>query len=321
MDLIYTNANFEDVGVFHDYSFDLAFGTDENDFELKVDSKNHCFCAKCLVYIEGTEYGGIIDGIAVDTSDDKLTYNGRTWHGILETRVIEPNENEPYYIVSGEANAVIGTLIEKLGLSDLFEASTKNSGLVIKEYQFARYVDAYKGITNMLESVSGKMQLIFKNGKVVISALPVVDYSEDEQFDNDQIELRVEKAYSTVNHLICLGKGELTERLVVHLYSDADGNISEKQTFYGIDEVVKTYELNTADTTEKLIEDGTKKLKEYNSGNKVEMDFEAELTVYDVGDIVGAKEITTGVFVKEKITKKIVTIEKGVTNIEYKVGE
>lgn len=321
MDLIFTNSKFEDVGVLSDYSFDLAFGTDENNFELTVDSSNNCCCEKSLVYIEGTEYGGIIDGIAVDTAENKLTYNGRTWHGILETRVIEPNEGEAYYIVSGEANAVIGSLIDRLGLSDLFEASTDDSGLMINSYQFARYVDAYKGITAMLESVSGKMRLIFKNGKVIVSALPIVDYSEDEEFDSDQIELNVEKTYNTVNHLICLGKGELTERLVVHLYADADGNISENQTLFGIDEVEKTHEMSSTDTVEKLIEEGTKKLKEYNSGGKVDMDFEAEETLYDIGDIVGARENTTGIFVKEKISKKIVTIEKGVANIEYKVGE
>lgn len=321
MDLIYTNARHEDVGVLLDYSLDLAFGKDENNFELKVDSKNHCCCAKGLLYIEGSEYGGIVDGIAVDSGDDELTYNGRTWHGILETKVIEPDAGEAHYIVTGEANTVIGGLIDRLGLSALFEASAENSALMIKEYQFDRYIDGYSGIVKMLESVSGKMRLVFKNGKVIISALPIVDYSETEQFDNDLIELKVEKTYNPVNHLICLGKGELTERLIVHLYSDAEGNVSEKQTFFGIDEITKTYEQSNEAEREKLIESGTKKLQEYNSGGKVDMDFEAEANIYDVGDIVGAKELTTGIFVKEKITKKIVTIEKGVTNIEYKVGE
>ena len=321
MDLIYTNSSFEDMGVFHDYSFDLAFGKDENDFELTVDSQNHCCGAKSLVYIEGTEYGGIVDGIAVETSDNQIVYSGRTWHGILETKVIEPDAGESHYIVSGEANAVISSLIERLGLFELFEASKENSGLMIKDYQFARYVDAYKGITDMLESVSGKMRIIFKNGKAIISAFPLVDYSESEQIDNDSIDFKVEKTYNTVNHLICLGKGELTERLIVHLYSDENGNISENQFFFGIDEITKTYEQTNEEEREKLIESGTEKLKEYNSGGKVDMDFDTVANIYDVGDIVGAKEIITGVFVKEKIIKKIVTIEKGVAKIEYKVGE
>lgn len=321
MDLIYTNSDFEDEGVLLDYSFDLAFGADENDFSLTIDPRNHCCKSKSLVYIEGTEYGGIIDSVAVDTANNELTYSGRTWHGILETRVIEPDEGQAYYIVSGEANTVINGLLERLELAELFEASNENSGLILENYQFDRYIDGYKGIVKMLESVSAKMRLIFNKGKVTVSALPAVDYSEDEQFDTDQIDLRIEKSYSAVNHLICLGKGELTERLILHLYADKDGNISETQSLFGLDEVVKTYEINNADTIEKLTTDGTKKLKEYNSGGFVEMDFENEANVYDVGDTVGSYDYTTDVTVKEKITKKIITIKNGNTNIEYKVGE
>lgn len=321
MDLIYTNSSFEDAGVLFDYSFDLAFGKDENDFELIVDVKNNCCERNSLIYVEGTEYGGIIDGIAIDTANDKLTYTGRTWHGVLSSKIIEPETSEAYYIVSGEANAVIRSLIRRLGLSVLFEADQTDSGLYISDYQFSRYVNAYEGIVSMLDSISAKMRIIFKNGRAVISALPIIDYSADEQFDNDQLALKVEKTFNTVNHLICLGKGELADRLCVHLYADSAGNISEKQTLFDVDEVTKTYELNSVDDLEKLISDGTKKLKEYNSGGKVEMDFENEQNLYELGDIVGTQEITTGVFVKGKITKKIVTIENGVANIEYKVGE
>lgn len=320
MDLIYTNEAREDLGVLFDYSFDLAFGEDENDFELTVDINNNCCVPKSYVYIEGTEYGGIIDGMKVDTSKDTITYNGRSWHGIIGSKVIEPDAGEAYYIVSGEANAVLTSLFERLGLSDLFKGSAVSSGLEVKDYQFNRYVDAYEGIVGMLESVSAKLQLSFKDGFVTVSAVPAVDYSTDEEFDSDQIDFKIEKTYNPVNHLVCLGKGELTERLVVHLYSDADGNVSGNQTFFGLDEVMKTYELNTADTVEKLITDGTKKLTEYNTAGKVNIDFDTELTVYDVGDIVGAKEVITGVFVKEKIIKKIVTIEKGATKIDYKIG-
>jgi hypothetical protein len=42
MDLIYTNTRLEDVGVLKDYTFDLAFGSDENDFEVTIDSSKHC---------------------------------------------------------------------------------------------------------------------------------------------------------------------------------------------------------------------------------------------------------------------------------------
>lgn len=321
MDLIYTNAAHEDVGVLKDYNFDLAFGSDENDFEVTIDSKNHCCESKCFLYIEGTEYGGIVDGLRIVTKDNELVYFGRTWHGVLDSKILQPDSGQDHLIVSGEANAVMAELIDRIGLSDIFTASTRNSGLTISSYKMERYISAYSGIKKMLAAVSGKLNFKFRNGKVEISALPIVDYSEDEQFDNDQVSMDVKKTDNPINHLICLGKGELSERQVIHLYADAEGNISENQTFIDIDEIATTFDYSNAESLEDLKKKGIEKLKSYFSADTAKMDFDAERTVYDIGDIVGAKEIITGSFVKEKITKKIVTIKKGKTNIEYKVGE
>ncbi len=321
MDLIYTNAAREDLGVLHDYTFDLAFGSDENNFELTVDSYNNCCVTDAFVYIEGTEYGGIVDGLKVVTKDNKLIYSGRTWHGILEKKVLKPDEGSDYLTVSGEANEVIAALLERVGLSELFSASSDDSGLTISNYNMHRYVDAYTGITQMLETVSGKLHFEYQSGTVTLSALPVVDYSQCEQFNSDQVKMEITKQYRNVNHLVCLGAGELSERQIVHLYADEKGDISENQTFFGLDEVEETYDNSNTDSLEELKEKGTEKLKGYAKSGKIKLDFAAEQTVYDVGDIVGAKEIITGEFVKEKITKKIVTINKGQTNIEYKVGE
>ena len=321
MDLIYTNRNREDVGVLKDYTFDLAFGSDENDFELTLDISNHCCEADCLVYIEGTEYGGVVDKMNIITKDDKLIYKGRTWHGILASKVVVPDSGKAYLTVSGEANSVIGSLLERLGLTDLFEASKESSGLTIRGYSFDRYTDGYSGLTKMLTSVSGKLKFTFKTDKVVVSAHPIVDYSLDEQFDNDQVELEIEKANNAVNHLICLGKGELVERQVVHLYVDGNGNISESQSFTGLQEVTSVYDYPNVESLDELKKGGIEKLKEYANGNKVQMDFATEEVTYDIGDIIGAREIITGTFATEKIIKKIVTITQGLVNIQYKVGE
>lgn len=321
MDLIYTNTSREDVGVLKDYTFDLAFGSDENDFEITINSNKHCCEAKCLLYIEGTEYGGIVDGVRVVTKSNSLSYFGRTWHGVLDSKILEPDAGENYLFVSGEANSVIGRLIDRIGLSDLFESSPVDSGLTISSFKMDRYITAYSGIKKMLESVSGKLNFTFRDGKVSVSAVPIVDYSQDEQFDNDQVEMDIKKTENPINHLVCLGKGELSERQVIHLYADAKGNISEHQTFTGIDEVAEKYDYSSVESLEELKKSGTEKLKEFWASNTAKMDFAAESTVYDVGDIVGAKEIVTGTLVKERITKKIVKIEKGKTNIEYKVGE
>ena len=321
MDLIYTNELHEDEGVLHDFELDLAFGKDENDFELTVDSNNHCCTAGCFVYIENTEYGGIIDNIKVVTKDEKILYGGRTWHGILKSKIIKPDVGSRHYVVSGEATHVIDSVIDRIGLSELFSASEEDSGLTLNNYQFDRYIDAYNGIAKMLESVSGKLKFVFSEGKVVLSALPSIDYSESEQFDCNQVSMSIEKPLNFVNHLVCLGKGELIDRLVLHLYADSNRNISESQTFSGLDEYELTYESNSSETLEKLKEDGTKKFKEILTDGKADINLHAEDSEYDIGDIVGSTENITKIEVKEKITKKIVTISKGSIKIEYKVGE
>lgn len=320
MDLIFTDTRRQDVGVLKDYTFDLAFGSDENDFELTMDVNNHCCEANCLVYIENTEYGGIIDGLSVVTSDDQLTYVGRTWHGILASKVIEP------MTVSGEANQIIDALLEMMGLADLFITPHGGSGLMIESYHFTEYVNGYSGITQMLASVSGKLKFVFSDGMVTVSALPAVDYSQDEQFDSDQVEMVIDKTFNSVNHLICVGKEnpEKKEELpIVHLYKDTDGVFkpSEKPNITGLQEIIELYEYSSEDDLNKLIAGEDDQLKKYSSADKVQMDFTPEEDTYDVGDFVGARENTTGILATAKITKKIVTIRQGEVNIQYKVGE
>lgn len=293
MDLIYTDVNLEDVGVLFNYTFDLAFGTDENNFELEIDLERHCCEAGCFVYVENTEYGGIIDKVQVITKNDRLIYSGRTWHGILASKVIKPDAGEAYLIVSGEANAVIGILLERLGLTPLFIASAEQSGFTVSKFQFDRYTDGYSGIKKMLKTISAKLRLVYRGEKVVLSAVPAMDYTAEEQFEATQVEVQINKTYRPVNHLVCLGKGELTERQIVHLYADADGNISDKQSLFGLDEVEEVYDYSSAESLEELISGGIERMKEYASTDSVKLELNADDMVYDVGDIVGAYEATT----------------------------
>lgn len=320
MDLIYANAQMEDQGVFLNPILDLAFGDDENNFEMTVSTANHCCSSGFIIYCEGTEYGGVIDRIRVETENKLVVYGGRTWHGILESKVIEPDSGEDYLIVSGEANAVLQTLIERLGLDDLFEASSEDSGLNISSYQFNRYVKGYTGIRKMLKTVGGKLHFVFEEGQMVISALPIVDYSQDDEFDSDQIKFVIEKNYRPVNHLICLGRGELAEREVIHLYVDTEGTISTVQTQFGLDEVTDTYDNANVESLEELDKLGRETLEEAMQDGKLELQLDASQE-YDIDDIVGARELVTGITMSKPIIKKIVTINKNQIKIEHKVGE
>lgn len=320
MDLIYANAQMEDQGVFLNPILDLAFGDDENNFEMTVSTANHCCESGFIIYCEGTEYGGVIDRIRVETENKLVVYGGRTWHGILESKVIEPDTGEDYLVVSGEANQVLQTLIERLGLDDLFEASSEDSGITITSYQFNRYVKGYTGIRKMLKSVGAKLHFVFEDGQMTISALPIVDYSQDDEFDSDQIKFVIEKNYRPVNHLICLGRGELAEREVIHLYVDTEGTISTVQTQFGLDEVTDTYDNANVESLEELDKLGRETLEEAMQDGKLELQLDASQE-YDIDDIVGARELVTGITMSKPIIKKIVTINKNQIKIEHKVGE
>ena len=321
MDLIYADKLKTDVGVLRDCVFDLAFGADENNFKLSVSTDNNVCEEDYLIYLEGTEYGGIIDAIEVYSAKKEVNYKGRTWHGILNTKIIQPSSGQNYYTVSGDANSILGTLITRLTLSDLFKASTASSGFNISSYSFKRYVGGYDGIADMLKNAGAKLHMEWTGGYVELSAVAIGEY-DNEEIDSDHIDIHIQKTYNPVNHLICLGQGDLSQRTVIHLYCDASGNISTStQTFTGLEEVASVYDYPNAESSEELQKEGTKKLKEMNGADLVEVSLD-DTYEFDIGDIITAQDITTGIKVTRRVLKKIVTINNNdQVIINYKVGE
>lgn len=342
MDLIYTTSEKIDIGVLLDYQFDLAFGQDENDFECIVSTAEHCCDAGYYLHIEGTEYGGIIDNIAVDTEADSVTYSGRTWHGILGSRIILPLQSgeassgsvtvkteasdgasliDKYLVISGDANRCIQFILDRLGLSGLFVAPTASAKVAISNYQFNRYTDGYTGLMKMLDSVQMRLQIEYLNGQVVVSAVKKYDYTADEEFNSNIVEISLKKRFQTVNHLICLGKGELEKRMVVHLYADEEGNISFSQTQKGMDEYVEVFDFPSVESEEELVTNGIERLKELWQPDELIINMDDTSDFYNVGDKVGATDDITRLSAVGNIQKKIVTIKNGQITISYKVGE
>lgn len=321
--LIYTDANRIDQGVLGNTTLDLEYGRDESDqtntFEVSIDRNSKIRLEdKALVYIEGTEYGGKITGIGTNTGEDVITYKGMTWHGLLNAHVLGPDSGQDYLVLSGEAHTVIRSLIERMNLQDIFTAPMTSSGININ-YQ-VRYEYGYFAILAMLAASSAKLKMTYDNGMVVLSAEPIADYSDSDELDTTQIELEIDKDYLPVNHLVCLGEGELKNRIVLHFYADADGNVSTTQSLFGADENTLIYDYTNADSDE-LSEKGQEKLKELQNCDTVKVDI-PEGRVLDIGDLVGAIDPITGIYVATEVTYKTVTISSnGLVSIAYKVGD
>ncbi|MCM1545053.1 MAG: siphovirus ReqiPepy6 Gp37-like family protein, partial [Ruminococcus sp.] len=223
MDLIYADSSREDIGILNEYSFDMAYGSDENNFECTIDRNEHCCHEGYFLYVENEEYGGIIDEIKVDTNKEEITYIGRTWHGILESKVICPDEGQDYAVFDGEANTVLRQIVDMLNLSSLFVVSSEISCIEISGYQMDRYITGYSGIMKMLKAFDAKLYIRWSNGMVELSATERYDYSQDEEFDASQVDFIIKKNFNPVNHIICLGQGNLKDRAVIHVFTDENG--------------------------------------------------------------------------------------------------
>jgi len=322
MDLIYTNPERVDMGVLLAYELDLSFGVDdnENDFELVLGKSEPLLEDGALIYVEGTEYGGIVGGLKSNSVEETRTHIGRTWHGLLNSKVIEPDPGADYLTVTGDAHDVLALLLPRLGLSELFSVKSGASGVAVKNYKFDRYIKGYDGIRKMLGKHGAKLHIRWEGGRVELSVLPIIDYA-DRPVDGDEAALSVERYGDKVNHLICLGAGDLAAREVIHLYVDQFGRIGTTQYYTGLDEVSDVYDYGSASSTEQLREDGVKHFEELRNRDSVSVTvFEGSDLEYDIGDIIGGTDTTTGNTARATVAQKIVKINNGAVSIEYKTG-
>lgn len=314
-DLVYTDREKVEQGVITSRSFDLAYGADENDFELTLPI-DFQIDEGALVYIDGTEWGGVVRGYKESTLTEVPTYIaiGQTWHGILAHTFICPTGD--YETVSGEANSAMSEMIAKAGLTEIFDVSSEDSGIEVS-HQFERFGDVYTGFCQMLANAGAKLRIEKKpDSKPVLSAVEISDYTDFDGTNRYGYELSYEKP---VNHLICLGQGELSERTVIHLYADADGAISQTQSLFGLDERQEVYDYNNADDDE-LLTEGTKRLEELQSTSSCELKLPEDMA-FDIGDKVGIVSEKTGKTISAFVTKTIVSITPEGTTVTNEIGE
>lgn len=316
VELIITGRNGIDRESIADYKLDAAWGADENDFELTV---NRLIDAGSYVYFDGSECGGIVDALKdnLKRGESTLTYSGRTWHGMLADKILEPDKGKDYLTVSGTASSVIGSLISRVGLDAVFDAvdAPTAGAQTIKSYRFDRYVDAYSGLRKMCAASGLKLRLAYASGKVRVWGEPAAHYGDS--IDSDLIDFDATRTWRKPNHLIGLGKGDLAARVVVHWYADAKGNVSQTQSLRGVDEITQVYDYSNAETAE-LNQKTCEKLQDLQSEGEVKVTVHEDSgIVFDVGDTVTARDNLTGITVNATISKKIVKVSDGVLSVDY----
>ena len=324
--LILADQNLRDIKPVMDADVDFAVGSDENDYEIKIrhDRWDERYAYGNVFYIKNTEFGGIIGRKKINTAEDTISLYGRTWRGKLDKKIIRPPDGQDYRKVSGELNTVLNTLVTEQ-FNDYFVVSQADTGVTVTNYQFDRYCTFLAGITKMLKSVGYKLHIEYvqqergQPGYVELSAVPIVDYSEQIELSQDsRLNFTFDETKNGVNHLVCLGKGELQDRQVVDLYVGKNGSIGKTQYYTGIQEVAETYE-DTSSESDELEEKGREKLQELMNSTSFSMDVEALGMEVEIGDIIGGRDYVTGMYAAKPIAKKIYKVSCGSASLEYEI--
>lgn len=322
--MIVANEKGCELGILKNYKeAEFSIG-DENDFVIvqKSQAVNKEFLwYESQVFIPGTEFGGIVKDVTSLTKSKTVKFMGDTWRGMLSKKIISPPLGQDYLTVSGELNGVVRKLLQE-HFGTWFVVPGESTGVTVK-YQFNRYVTLLEGLTSLLESVNYKLDIKYiqgapgEAGYVEVSAVPINNYSEEEEYSQDcNIQMTVRDCRRGINHLICLGKGELKERIRVDLYVQKDGSIDKVQYYKGLEERTDVYDYSSADAAD-LEEGGKKRLKELADYKEFDMDIEkADL---ELGDIVSGRDHITGLHVAKPVIQKILKISNGKERIDYKL--
>lgn len=307
-------------------NFDVELSASKMDFELTVpySSWDGSITYDCRIYIPDTEFGGIVKEIESDTNNKVIYVRGFTWRGQMTKKVIEPPSGQDYKKVSGELNDCISSIVGN-NFGSLFVVSSEDTGVSVTNYQFDRYCTMHDGLMELLKSEGYRLEIAYKQtqagGYVSLSAVQIKDYSEEIEMSSDgRLNFKSCDNRRGVNHLICLGKGELKDRIVVHLYADENGDISRTKHFTGVEEFTEIYDANNSEEDD-LIKNGTKKLTELmnsqtfnaSAGDGLE---DSEIAL---GDIISGRDYITGQQVSQPIAKKILRKIMGKVTVEYEL--
>lgn len=317
--MIWTDAEGVDQGAMLDYELDLAYGSGddpENDFELTpLDGTR--LSEGCLWHVDGTPWGGVVDSCPFDTSGaGSVSYRGRSWQGVLAGKVVCPPAGSEHYRMEGEANSAIAALLAHVGLSGFATVPAVASGVELG-HDLDRFCTAWDGLVDACREAGARPELRFERGMLVVTAVPRRTWGSE--VDSDLLDLSGEREWRPVNHLVCAGEGEGGERAVAHLYADASGAVSRTQALFGLDERAELYEYTSADE-EALVENGTKRLADYQGQGELDVTVRDGSAGMEVGDVAVGRASALGLVVEAEVTKKIVRATGLTVAVSHEAG-
>lgn len=313
------DENFEEIGpAFVAADIECGDSSSDNDIEIKTSVGNaHGLC------ILGTDAGGFIEYLDAVTQEVPMK-KAFSWRGLLKMWVLQPPPGSDYLTITNmDLNRAIEYVLSGV-LGGFFRVPEHNSGIMVNTYQFKLYTHALDGLSALCEEYGARLHIHAEKSteekKIIVmaEAKPIRIY-EEEFTEASALKLEFIRDDMKYNHMICMGKGELQNRLRVDLYVQQDGSFGTRKYYTGLAERQYYYDDNNADTVAKLTEDGLKKFSEICPVKKMKIKRAPE--GIEIGDIVRGTYEAENVTVSAPLSKKIYRVSGDRVTIEYAVKE
>jgi hypothetical protein len=321
--LIHADANLNEIGVIESFNLfdaqqhrncDLA----DNTFSLEMSVgawQEDKIMRGDYVYLDQTEFGGIVRSVTKNTSADTVTIKGVLWRGLLAMRIICPPENEAYLVYTDtELNTMIADVIGT-DYAGLFQVSEESTGATVS-YQF-RYQTKLYGLSKALSLAGYSLSCVYDATlkKVITQARQCVDYSSYADISSDLgIGLTITAGrVDDYNHMIALGQGELTERMVREIWM-LNGRIYYSKPSILAEKDIRsiTFDYPNAESEDELLSSAESALLEYAPVSSAEVDLtqlQEELSLdLQLGDTILTVDRDLNLSETKTVSQRILTI-------------
>ena len=326
MELIHADENLIELKMLTEFDAyeaisGLGYKYADNDFELQIPESvwlTQPIDDGHYLYQLGSEWGGPVENLEhVGTT---VKCSGPTWRGMLARKIISPPSGQAYKTITAmEANLAIASLIGT-SFGSLFTVSTANSGITVSGS--FRYANMLGAIHSMLQQYGARLEIVFDGTNVVLSAQTATDYTDVELSQDYEAPLESSIARGEAyNHVIALGRGELTAREVVELWRLDNGNVTNTPQPNDAADKQFTLDYPNAESLEELTNNATVKLLENSPVESIKINLDEIDTDFKLGDVVGGADYVTGLKISKPITQKIFKVDNKGKTINYKAGE
>jgi hypothetical protein len=328
--LIHADSSRIEVGMITDFiSFDAQIHNNceiaDNTFSLEMSIsawKAEQIMRGDYIYIDGSEFGGLVGSVNKNTGADTVTIKGILWRALLAMRIISPPSGQAYRAFTNtELNSIVADIVEN-DYVNLFHVSEENTGVSIS-CQF-RYQTKLSGLSKALLQAGYTLSCVYNAAeqRVITSARRCADYSEYADISPDLgIGMSITAGrVDDYNHCIALGTGELAERMVREIWM-LDGKIYKTRPAALTESALRsmTFDYPNAESEDELLSSAGDALLQYAAMSSAEIDLSQLRLDLQLDDKILTVDRDLGISAIKSVSQRVITINQNGTTIRTEV--